>query len=130
MELTGRIIAVLEERSGVSQRSGNKWMVKEYVFEVPGQYPRRCVFSVFGEERIKEFNIQNGEDLTIQFDIDARESYGRWYNDIKAYKIRRTSVQPAVTDVPQDDPLADMPFPLPIEDLGGNSNESYEKYPF
>ncbi len=49
MELTGRIIVVLEERSGVSQRSGNKWKVKEYVLEVPGQYPRRCVFSVFFE---------------------------------------------------------------------------------
>lgn len=47
MELTGRIIADLEERSGVSQRSGNKWMVREYMIEVPGQYPRRCVFSVF-----------------------------------------------------------------------------------
>ncbi len=34
MELTGRIIADLEERSGVSQRSGNKWMVREYMIEV------------------------------------------------------------------------------------------------
>ena len=78
MELTGRIIAVMEPRSGVSARTGNAWMTQEYVLEVPGQYPKRCVFNLFGEDRIKQFNIQNGDDLTIQFDIDAREYQGRW----------------------------------------------------
>ena len=85
MELTGRIIAVLPARSGVSAR-GN-WMSQEYVIEVPGQYPRRCVFTVFGEDRIRQFNIQNGEDLTVQFDIDAHEYQGRWFNDIRAYNV-------------------------------------------
>ena len=66
--------------SGTS-KAGNPWMKQEYVLEVPGQYPRHCAFTVFGEDRIKQLNIQNGEDLTVQFDIDAREYNGRWYND-------------------------------------------------
>ena len=69
MELTGRIIAVMPAQSGVSARTGNNWMSQEYVIEVPGQYPRKCVFRLFGEDRIKQFNIQQGEDLTIQFDM-------------------------------------------------------------
>ena len=95
MELTGRIIAVMEPRSGVSARTGNSWMTQEYVLEVPGQYPKRCLFNLFGEDRIKQFNIQNGEDLTIQFDIDAREYQGRWFNDIRAYNVVRGQVAPA-----------------------------------
>ena len=95
MELTGKIIAVMEPRGGVSARTGNQWMTQEYVLEVPGQYPRKCVFRVFGEDRIKQFNIQQGEDLTIQFDIDAREYNGRWFNDIRAYNVIRGQVQPA-----------------------------------
>ena len=95
MELTGRIIAVMEPRSGVSARTGNSWMTQEYVLEVPGQYPKRCVFKLFGEDRIKQFNIQNGEDLTIQFDIDDREYQGRWFNDIRAYNVIRGQVAPA-----------------------------------
>lgn len=93
MELTGRIIAVMEPRGGVSARTGNQWMTQEYVLEVPGQYPKRCLFNVFGEDRIKQFNIQQGEDLTIQFDIDAREYNGRWFNDIRAYNVVRGQVQ-------------------------------------
>ncbi len=96
MELTGRIIAVMQPRSGVSARTGNSWMTQEYVLEVPGQYPKRCLFNIFGEDRIKQFNIQQGEDLTIQFDIDAREYNGRWFNDIRAYNvIRGQAGQPA-----------------------------------
>ena len=97
MELTGRIIAVLPANSGVSQRTGNAWMSQEYVLEVPGQYPKKCVFRLFGEDRIKNFNIQNGEELTVFFDIAAHEYNGRWFNQISAYNITRASatVQPA-----------------------------------
>ena len=110
MELTGRIIAVMDPRSGVSARTGNSWMTQEYVLEVPGQYPKRCVFNIFGEDRIKQFAIQNGEDLTIQFDIDAREYNGRWYNDIRAYNVMRGQVQQPVSGAPVANAGA-APFP-------------------
>lgn len=119
MELTGRIIAVLPAQSGVSARTGNNWMSQEYVIEVPGQYPRKCVFRLFGEDRIKQFAIQQGEDLTVQFDIDAREYNGRWFNDIRAYNVVRGQVQqpvagaaPAAAPFPPQQPAgAAAPFP-------------------
>lgn len=89
MDLTGKIIAIMEARSGVSARTGNPWMMQDYVIEVPGQFPRRMVFNIFGEDRIKQFALQAGEEVTVQFDIDAREYNGRWYNDIRAYNIIR-----------------------------------------
>ena len=89
MDLTGKVIAIMEPRSGVSQRTGNPWMTQDYVIEVPGQFPRKMVFGVFGEDRIKMFNIQIGEEITVQFDIDAREYNGRYYNDIRAFNVFR-----------------------------------------
>ena len=110
MELTGRIIAVLPPQSGTSARTGNPWMSQEYVIEVPGQYPRRCVFRVFGEDRIRQFNIQNGEDVTVQFDIDAHEYNGRWFNDIRAYNVLH-GVVPAVAGAPMAGaPMAGAPM--------------------
>ena len=100
MELTGKIIAVMEPRGGVSARTGNQWMTQEYVLEVPGQYPKRCLFNVFGEDRIKQFNIQQGEDLTVQFDIDAHEYNGRWFNVVRAYNVVRGQVQQPVAGAP------------------------------
>jgi len=89
MDLTGKVIAILPANSGVSTRTGNPWMSQEYVIEVPGQYPRKMLFRLFGEDRIKQFNIQAGEDITVQFDIDAHEYNGRWFNEIRAYNIMR-----------------------------------------
>jgi hypothetical protein len=132
MELTGRIIAVMEPRSGVSARTGNSWMTQEYVLEVPGQYPKRCVFNLFGEDRIKQFNIQNGEDLTIQFDIDAREYQGRWFNDIRAYNVIRGQVPPVVNPAASPFPpaqgqpdAATSPFPPAQEPAseGGSADD-------
>ena len=110
MELTGRIIAVIAVQSGVSARTGNSWMSQDYVIEVPGQYPKRCVFRIFGEDRIKQFNIQMNEDVTIQFDIDAHEFNGRWFNDIRAYNVIRGQQPVAAAAAPAGAPVA-SPFP-------------------
>lgn len=123
MELTGKIIAVMEARGGVSARTGNSWKTQEYVLEVPGQYPKRCVFNVFGEDRINQFNIQNGEELTIQFDIDAREYNGRWYNDIRAYNVIRGGQQPVVGQPVAAPSAATSPFPPAQEPAGEGSSD-------
>ena len=127
MELTGKFIAVMEPRSGVSSRTGNSWMTQEYVIEVPGTYPKKCLFNIFGEDRIKQFNIQMGEDITIQFDIDAREYNGRWFNDIRAYNVMRGQQPMAVSAdatpfPPQGAPSgATAPFPPAQEPAGEGS---------
>ena len=58
MEFSGKIIAILPQRSGTG-RNG-EWTVQEYVIEdtVSGQYPRKMCFSVFGIDKISQFNIQ------------------------------------------------------------------------
>lgn len=93
MDITGKITQALEPRSGVSQRSGNPWKSQEFVIEwYENQYPRHCVFRVFGEDRLNQMNLQVGQEYTISFDIDAHEYNGRWFNDINAWRA-----QPPVT---------------------------------
>lgn len=139
MELTGTIIAIMPAKSGVSARTGNPWMTQEYVIEVPGQYPKKCAFSIFGEDRIKQFNLQPGEqNVTVQFDIDAREYNGRYYNDIRCYNVLRAGQQatqpaaaagPQQTDMfagqgaPQQAPAQSQnPFPPATQDGQGGGN--------
>jgi hypothetical protein len=88
MELQGKVIAALPERSGVSARG--EWKVQEFVIEThDSQYPRKMLFNVFGAERLQRFNIQVGQEVLVAFDIDAREYNGRWYNDIRAFDVRQ-----------------------------------------
>ena len=109
MEFTGKIIAILPARGGVS-KTGNEWKVQEYVIEdsASSQYPRRMCFDIFGADKIEQFNIQMGEELTVSFDIDARQWQDRWFNSIRAWKVERT----AATAAPA--PAAGAPLPPPV----------------
>ena len=99
MEITGKIIAALPERSGTSNRTGNTWKSQEFVIETHEQYPRKCVFTVFGEDRLREMNITVGAEMTVSFDIDAHEYNGSWFNDIRAWRAVPATA-PAPTAVP------------------------------
>ena len=91
MEIQGKIIAVLPEKSGVSARG--EWKAQDYVVETHDAYPKKMVFGVFGADRFSRFNIQVGQEVTVAFDIDAHEYQGRWYNSIRAFDVRQ--VDPA-----------------------------------
>ena len=101
MEITGKIIAVLPANSGTSARTGNPWMSQTYVIETQGQYPKKLAFDVFGEERIKQFNIKQGEELTVSFDIDAHEYQGRYFNQIRAFNVEKSGQQTTQQPTPQ-----------------------------
>lgn len=124
MELIGKLIQAMPKRSGVSQRTGNPWMSREYILEIPGQYPKHFVFTVFGEERLKQFNLRKDEEVTVQFDIDAHEYQGRWYNEVRAYNVIRVGQQQQVSQpAPQPQPQAAEPFPPPQQDGGGSADD-------
>lgn len=129
MEITGKIIAVLPARSGVSARTGSEWKVQEYVLETQEQYPRKMCFDVFGADKIDQFAIQIGEQLTVSFDIDAREYQGRWYNSIRAWKVERVAAQDpsASAGMPQFPPIGETGA-APISDF--SSGDAKDDLPF
>jgi hypothetical protein len=126
MEIKGRILAVLEEKSGTSQRTGNNWRCGQYVLETIEQYPKKILFEVFGEEKIHSMNIHIGEELTVFFNVDAREYNGKWYNQIRAWKVERQIekvYQNAQSPVPME------PFP-PLPETDALTFENNNEPPF
>ncbi len=127
MEFQGKIINVLPVRSGISKSSGSEWKVQQYVIESHGEYPRKMCFEVFGSDKISQFNIQPGEELTVSFDIDAHEWQGKWFNSVRAWKVDRTPATqgPTVTDqqVQQTTPFPPTPAADPFAPAVSSSND-------
>lgn len=94
MEIQGKVIAVLPERSGVSARG--EWKSQTYVIETQEQYPKKMAFDVFGADRITSFGIQLGEVINVSFDIDAHEYQGRFFNQIRAWNVVHQAQQASV----------------------------------
>ena len=126
MELQGKIIVALPERSGTSARG--EWKSQSFVVETHDAYPRKMVFDVFGSDRLARFNIQVGQEVMVSFDIDAHEYNGRWFNNIRAFDVRpvdpsAVGAQPVAQAAPAAAPTASAaqaPFP-PVQD-GGDGN--------
>jgi hypothetical protein len=116
MEISGKITQILAEKNGTSSRG--PWRKQEYIIEVPGQYPKSVCFMLWGD-KIDESRIQVGQDLTVSIDLESREYNGRWYTDVKAWKVvaagAANDAAPPADNAPppmydQSQPEDDIPF--------------------
>ena len=87
MEIQGKIIAVLPMKSGRSAKG--EWKSQQYVLETDDRYPKRLLFDLFCENKIREFDIQMGDMVTVSFDTDAHQKDGRWFGSNRAWDVRK-----------------------------------------
>lgn len=94
VKFTGKIIAAGQVQMGSSQ-NGTQWSSCEYTIEeLNEQYPSRAVISVYGSDKLQQFNIQLGEIITAHIGLKARQSKeGRWFNQLDCWKVERPNVQ-------------------------------------
>lgn len=88
MELSGKVIQKLPEVGGNS-KSGNAWRKQEFILETGGQYPKKVCVSLWGD-KIDQFSITEGENVNLSIDVESREYNGRWYTEVKAFKVEQS----------------------------------------
>jgi len=89
LELIGRIENKLPLQSGVSSRG--EWRKQEFIIETQQQYPKKVCISCWGDKIDELEQIQEGESIKVSINIESREYNGRWYTDIKAWRIEKNS---------------------------------------
>lgn len=106
MKMEGTIKWVLDYKTGVGASSGKSWSKQSYVMakaSTSGTYIDYVTFDVWGDDRIKEFDLKVGDRVEVSLDINAREYNGRWYNDIRVYRVTHL---PKVEEPAQEQPKA------------------------
>lgn len=116
MEISGKIIQVLELQQGTS-KAGNAWKKQEYVLETHDTYPRKVKFDFFGE-RVDQYPLSLGDEVTISFDLESREFNGRWYTDVRGWKAEKAASQmvPQGSQVEYPQPSTPTTFTAPVGD--------------
>lgn len=84
MELTAKLIQLLPAQTGTGKNG--EWKKQDIIVETNSQYPKKVCISVWGD-KINTSQLQIGQSLNISFDVESREYNGRWYTDVKAWKI-------------------------------------------
>lgn len=70
------------------QGKNGTWKKQEFILETPGQYPKKVCLSLWGE-KVDETRLVVGEKITASINIESREYNGRWYTDVRAWKIAK-----------------------------------------
>jgi hypothetical protein len=87
MQLTAKLTQLLPLQTGTGKNG--EWKKQDVIVETDGQYPKKVCISIWGD-KINEQQLIIGNSLTIDFEIESREFSGRWYTDLKAWRVDST----------------------------------------
>lgn len=113
MNIKAKLIQLLPLQTGMGKNG--QWKKQDVIVETDGQYPKKICISIWGD-KINEKQLLIGNELDIYFELESREFNGKWYTDIRAWKIVsvedkiNNSLQENLTsnEEPSDDD--DLPF--------------------
>lgn len=109
MQFQGRIYKLFPIQTGTSQRG--EWTKQDFIFEYFEQptdrYADRVLLSVMND-RIKEYDLHEGDEVIIGFGHNTREYQGRYFNDVRLYHFEKVK-QVSNTDAPAAQPSPAMP---------------------
>ena len=133
MELEGKISVVMTAMSGVSQSTGNQWMSQEYViayYWYPNQTnPSYILMKAFGEDKIKQFNLQPNDEVRVRYHVEAHEYNGRWYNDTRLDAVTFVGASASKNQQPANQPAQ----PANTQEVGqqpAQPNQGQQEAPF
>lgn len=87
LEITGKLIQKLQEEGGVG-KTGNNWRKQNFILEtLDANYPKKVSIALWGDKVDILSTIIEGTIVTVFADVESREYMGKWYTDVKAYRI-------------------------------------------
>lgn len=91
MQLTATLVQILPLQTGAGKNG--PWKKQDIILEsTTDKYPKKVCVSIWGD-KIDENQLKIGNQITVSFDVESREYNGRWYTDIKAWKIETANGQ-------------------------------------
>ncbi len=111
MEIQAKLVEVLPLQTG--EGKNGTWKKQNIVIETDSQYPKKICVTIWGD-KIDENQLKVGNELKVFFDLESREYNGRWYTDVKAWKIEVVGALQEAPDMYGED--APPPPPPPVEE--------------
>lgn len=90
MEFEGIMVQALPKATGTSARG--EWVSQDIVFEQPGDFGRKVCVRFWGDKVQDAERLVPGERVKLSVNVESREYNGRWYTDLRVWKMERAAV--------------------------------------
>lgn len=129
MEIKGRIIQIMPLVTGVSAKG--EWKKQDYILQTDDQYPKKICFNAWGS-KVDDFALNEGDEVVVSIDIESREFNGRWYTDVRAWKVDRSQPMQQQQQFAGAPAYSGTPFPPqePYFPPANGGNNSTDDLPF
>ncbi len=84
MEIQGKIIELLEPKSGQSSRGS--WKKQDFIIETEDAFPKKVCITNWND-KVDIASLKPGDQVTVSINIESREYNGNWYTDVKVWKL-------------------------------------------
>jgi hypothetical protein len=84
MNIKAKVVQLLPLQTGMGKNG--QWRKQDIIVETEGQYPKKICISIWGD-KINEKQLIIDNQLDIDIELESREFNGKWYTDIRAWKI-------------------------------------------
>lgn|SRR6185436_13333526 len=109
LEITGKLVQVQAEQTGTG-KNGN-WVKQNFIIETAHeQYPKKVCFTMWGDKTQILKSMKEGTQVKVAFDVESREYNGKWYTDLKAWKIDVAGNAPQNSEYNQESVASSQPY--------------------
>jgi len=110
MEIKGKVLEKFGVESGTNA-NGKQWKKQNILIETIETYPKKVYISFMGDKIDELSNVYPGATVEVYVNVESREFNGKWYTDIKGWKLKmETATQQATQPTPEPE------FPESFED--------------
>ena len=106
MEFEGVVYKIMTATKGTSARGD--WQRQEVIFELPQEFSRKICVIFFNKES-EVARLREGMTCTVSVNIESREFNGKWYTDVRAWRVQPKEETPAAPAMPDMPPFGDEP---------------------
>lgn len=126
--MTATLVQLLPMQTG--QGKNGQWKKQEFIIETEGTYPKKVCVSVWGD-KINEAVLKPGNKVKVSFDVESREYNGKWYTDVKAWKVEMADGgSSSNSSMPPQQGQGSQEYFGPIDRPAADNSAGYDDLPF
>ena len=102
MKITGKVTKVLEKITGTSTKG--EWYKQTFIVQTQEEYN-----NIYPIDAFKKDVPNEGDDVTVDFNISANEWQGKYYTSLSLWKYETISQTPS-NPTQSEEPKTNLPF--------------------
>lgn len=106
MNIEGTIEIIAQPVSGSSVRGS--WTKQDVILLLPGEFNKKLCVTFWGDKTQEISAFKVGDRVDVSVNIESREYNGRWFTEVRAWRITSLAAQTSA-------PAGGAPFP---EEMG------------